>query len=33
MITTADGRPALAWADGLTEMAPDMDDDELPGFG
>lgn len=33
MITTADGRPALAWADGLTEMAPDMEDDELRGFG
>jgi hypothetical protein len=27
MITTADGRPALSWADGLTEMAPDMPDD------
>lgn len=25
MITTADGRPAIAWADGLTEIAPDID--------
>jgi hypothetical protein len=25
LTTTADGRPALAWADGLTEMAPDLD--------
>jgi hypothetical protein len=26
MTTSADGRPALAWADGLTEIAPDSDD-------
>jgi hypothetical protein len=25
MTTTADGRPALAWADGLMEIAPDVD--------
>jgi hypothetical protein len=28
MTTTADGRPALAWADGLTEIAPDLDGEE-----
>ena len=25
MTTGSDGRPALAWADGLTETAPDLD--------
>ena len=30
MVTTADGRPALAWADGLTEIAPDLDGDTTP---
>jgi hypothetical protein len=26
--TTADGRPALLWADGITEIAPDLDEDD-----
>lgn len=30
LTTSADGRPALAWADGLTEMAPDLEGDS-PG--
>ena len=30
MTTGADGRPALVWADGLTEVAPDLDAHEEP---